>query len=240
VVVREQALEVRAATGTGGWSRAGVALAWTAAVAGIPLGAVSAWALLAGALTVPAAYAGRAIARRDAGRRLLTEARRAPSVAQMASAVADALHAAGLVGAGADRVEVEVEPDGEYRVHLGGASEPESALFATSLEEVLAPLSSPRYVVPRWVVGERARGWRELARIGAGKQAAADGVVWHAVPTALGARAESARVFAEAWDHWVGGGPALYTGSPEGAGVLAAQRGSDPFDVTTVIRRHWS
>jgi hypothetical protein len=32
----------------------------------------------------------------------------------------------------------------------------------------------------------------------------------------------------------------LHDSSPEGAGVLAAQRGSDPFDVTAVIRRHWS
>ena len=43
-----------------------------------------------------------------------------------------------------------------------------------------------------------------------------------------------------AWHRWVGGGPAVYTGSPEGAGVLAAQRGSDPFDVATVMRRHWT
>ncbi|SFC66956.1 Type III restriction enzyme, res subunit [Nocardioides terrae] len=244
VVVREQALEVRAATRPGFWARfgagAGVPVGWAAAVAAVPLGVVSTWTVLAGALTVPAAYAGRAVSRRDAGRRLLDEARRAPSIAQMASAVADALHAAGSTGAGADRVGVEVEPDGEYRVHLAGATEPESALFATSLEEVLAPLSSPRYVVPRWVVSDRARGWRELARIGSRKQVPADGVVWHAVPTTLGTRAENARRFADAWDHWVGGGPALYTGSPEGAGVLAAQRGSDPFDVTTVIRRHWS
>ncbi len=33
--------------------------------------------------------------------------------------------------------------------------------------------------------------------------------------------------------------PMLFTGSPEGAGILAAQRGDDPFAVTTQIRTLW-
>ncbi|MBO0842732.1 MAG: hypothetical protein J2O46_06075, partial [Nocardioides sp.] len=72
----------------------------------------------------------------------------------------------------------------------------------------------------------------------------AHGETWHPVPTALGRRAADAKAYANAFDHWVGGTgtPAglVYTGSPEGAGLLAAQRGSDPFDVTAIIRRHWS
>jgi hypothetical protein len=31
----------------------------------------------------------------------------------------------------------------------------------------------------------------------------------------------------------------VYTGSPEGEGVLVTHRGSDPFDVTTVLRTTW-
>ncbi len=31
----------------------------------------------------------------------------------------------------------------------------------------------------------------------------------------------------------------LFTGSPEGAGIQAAQRGDDPFAVTTQIRTLW-
>jgi hypothetical protein len=31
----------------------------------------------------------------------------------------------------------------------------------------------------------------------------------------------------------------LYANSPEGAGILAAQRGDDPFEVTTQIRTLW-
>ena len=67
-----------------------------------------------------------------------------------------------------------------------------------------------------------------------------DGEVWHPVPTVLGVRAERATAYAAAFDRWVGGGPPVWTGSAEGAGVLAAQRGTDPFDVATVMRRHWS
>ena len=72
------------------------------------------------------------------------------------------------------------------------------------------------------------------------QRARPSGVVWHAVPTVLGINAPRARAFATAWDRWVGPTELLYTGSPEGAGVLAAQEGSDPFAATTVIRRQWS
>ena len=65
------------------------------------------------------------------------------------------------------------------------------------------------------------------------------GEVWHSVPTVLGTRAENAKRFAAAWDRWVGGGEAVYTGSPQGEGVLVTHRGSDPFEATTVLRLHW-
>jgi hypothetical protein len=59
------------------------------------------------------------------------------------------------------------------------------------------------------------------------------------VPSVLGSTGKRAQVFAAAWDHWVGGGPAVYTGSPAGEGVLVTHRGSDPFAVTTVLRTTW-
>jgi len=45
--------------------------------------------------------------------------------------------------------------------------------------------------------------------------------------------------FEAAWNARVSPGAMLYTASPEGAGVLAAQRGDDPFAVTTQIRTLW-
>ena len=54
-----------------------------------------------------------------------------------------------------------------------------------------------------------------------------------------GVNAERAAAYAKAWDHWVGGGEPVYTGSPEGQGILAAQQGTDPFAASTVMRRQW-
>ena len=45
--------------------------------------------------------------------------------------------------------------------------------------------------------------------------------------------------FERAWHGRVSPGPMLFTGSPEGAGILTAQRGDDPFAVTTQIRTLW-
>jgi Leu/Phe-tRNA-protein transferase len=64
-------------------------------------------------------------------------------------------------------------------------------------------------------------------------------VVWHAVPSVLGARRELVDAYAEGWHRWVSPGDPLFTGSPDGAGVLAAQRGDDPFAVETTMRVEW-
>jgi hypothetical protein len=64
-------------------------------------------------------------------------------------------------------------------------------------------------------------------------------IVYHAVPAALSANKKLATAFERAWNTHVSPGKALYTGSPEGAGALAAQRGDDPFALTTQIRTLW-
>ncbi|MGY0386283.1 DEAD/DEAH box helicase [Nocardioides sp. WG-D5] len=172
------------------------------------------------------------------GTRIASQLRRRPSVGAVAAAVADGLHETGQTSAGAGGLEIAVDSDGSYRVHLAGVPEKESALFAASLEEALAPIAAPRYLVSRPVVGDLD----PLAslRLGVSGRHTAEAEAWHAVPTALGRRAADAKTFRAAWERWVGGSGLLYTGSPEGAGLLAAQRGADPFDVTAVIRRHWS
>jgi hypothetical protein len=172
------------------------------------------------------------------GRRMLAAAAEPPSLHRIASAVADALHETGRLPVGAAAVSVEVEPDGEYRCLLRGASEEETLLFASALGEATGPLVRPRYVVPRWVVIGAPTWWRSM--LAAYGRVSADGEVWHPVPTVLGAHADLAAAYSRAWEHWVGGGAAVWTGSPEGAGVLAAQQGSDPFDVVTVMRRQWT
>ena len=160
----------------------------------------------------------------------------------MASAVADALHAAGRLPVGAEAVVVEIEPDDlgvvEYRCRVDGVSEAESDVFATALDEAMGPLVAPRYVVPRWVVTTPATWWaRTRAAYG---RLHADGEVWHPVPTVLGTNAGLAAHYSRAWERWVGGGPPCGRARRKGRGVLAAQQGSDPFDAVSVMRRHWT
>jgi superfamily II DNA or RNA helicase len=168
--------------------------------------------------------------------RAASEAPVSGSFADMAAATADALREAGLVSQGAGALRIEPLPDGDYRVRLTDVPAGESATFATALDEVLSPLAHPRYIVPRLFVEPPAdrHAARRLARGGAPAT-----VVYHAVPTVLGGNARLAGTFAAAWHARVSPGPMLYTGSPEGTGILVAQHGDDPFDVTTQIRTLW-
>jgi hypothetical protein len=163
------------------------------------------------------------------------------SFADMAAATADALRQAGLVSQGPGALRLEPLPEGEYRARLADVSAAESATFAAALDEVLSPLANPRYIVPRLFVAPPAdsRAARRLA-LGRGDGGGVPAtVVYHAVPAVLGGNARLARVFAAAWQARVSPGEMLYTGSPEGTGILAAQRGDDPFAVTTQIRTLW-
>ena len=181
-----------------------------------------------------------AIRLRRAGR--VTAAPSSGSFEDMAAATADALREAGMLSRGSSAVLIEPLPDGSYRARLTDVSAAESATFAAALDEVLSPLAQPRYIVPRLFIAPPAstraalRLTRRHHRPGGGIPAT---VVYHAVPTVLGVNARLARTFARAWNERVSPGALLYTGSPEGAGILAAQRGDDPFDVTTQIRTLW-
>ncbi len=211
---------------------AGVLAALVAGVAGAPL-------LLAGGVVIGlGAAALRVRSHLRHGEELLHAAEEAPSVIRIASAVADGLLAAGLVRRGSDSVEVALDTEGEYRCVLHGVDEAEAQIFADALDEAVSPIGLPRYLLPRWVRTKRDVTWWRSVWAGFGRLKP-DGVVWHAVPSVLGANAERAAAYARAWDHWVGGGEPVYTGSPEGQGILAAQQGTDPFAASTVMRRQW-
>lgn len=176
--------------------------------------------------------------------RQLLKADEAPpsgSLEDMAMAVASALSAAGLVSRDASCVRLEPQPDGGYRARLGDVPAGESATFATALEEVLSPLAQPRYLVPRLFLPRPSsrREARRLAWRRAFGQPVEATVVYHAVPAVLGVNKARATMFASAWRERVSPGEMLYAASPEGAGILAAQRDDDPFAVTTQIRTLW-
>lgn len=160
-----------------------------------------------------------------------------PPLLHLAYAVADGLAACELSRLGAEGVDVRVEPDGSYRCCLADASE----RFALALDELISPMASPRYVIPRYVVRPRkGRERRRRARAWRRGRALPDGVVYHSVPAVLGQNRTRADAFAVAWNRWVSAGDLVYTASAEGEGVLATHRGEDPFAATTVLRVAWS
>lgn len=221
---------------------------WLGAPVALLAGAVSLLALVLVVLVpalgaavlalVPGALLPGAVAAREVGvrrRAVLESARREPDLVQVAWALADGLSAAGLTSRGAGAVQWHVAADGALRFRLETPDPEESAVFADALAELVAPIRAPRYLVPRYVAA--APTTRDLLSPLAAHRPS--GVVWHPVPTVLAVRAELAQAFAGAWQQWVGGGPAVYTGGPEGAGALAASRGTNPLEAGSVLRLGW-
>jgi hypothetical protein len=216
---------ISALLGAGVLSSALTALTWASALLGGLL-------LLAG---------GSLAVRRDrtlrrAGR-LLSGVTGDPPLLWFACAVADGMRASGLARRGAEGVVARVEPDGSYRLSLADVDAETSRRFALALDEVLSPIASPRYLIPRYVL--RSAPVRARARAWLGGTAVADGVVYHAVPAALGQNRGRAAAFATAWNTWVSAGEPVYANTPEGEGVLATHRGEDPLAATTVLRVAW-
>ncbi|CAM3588191.1 DEAD/DEAH box helicase family protein [Nocardioides zeicaulis] len=164
-----------------------------------------------------------------------------PALESVAAAVADGLLAAGLTTAGASALAVDVHPGGEYRFRLA-ATEDDAEVFATAFDEAIGPVGAPRYVVSRYT-GASAPGRPVRTRRGARaalRAARPTGEAWHPVPTVLGRNATLAGHYLAAWRTWVGDGRLLASARPDGAGVVAAVSGEDPFAATTVMRRTWS
>ncbi|GAB3424490.1 DEAD/DEAH box helicase family protein [Flindersiella endophytica] len=215
----------------------------------LPAGVTLAFGLVLLASGVPAAVVGvvvaisatlAAIAAERTGL-LVAEAARPADPVRIAYAVADGLQAAGLAPEGAQAVTAHVDADGEYRIALHTVDADASREFAIALDEVLSPMASPRYVIPRYVLSAPEG---VAARTGSGGallfgRLRPKAVVWHAVPTVLGTNAKRAKAFAEAWERWVSAGQPLYTASPEGEGILASHRGIEPMDATTAMRLSW-
>jgi superfamily II DNA or RNA helicase len=196
--------------------------------------------LLFGTLLALGTHARDAHAR---GRQLHEVAAATPDVPAIAFATAEAMHEAGLIDRGADAVTMTPEESGAWQFHLTGADPATSERYAAALDEVLSAPADPRYLIGRYIVpdpgpGSWARlraGWRRPAR-----WSSANAVAYHAVPTVLADHRRHADAFARAWRRWVSDWPQpIYTRSPEGALLLAAQRGLSPLDACTALRLTW-
>lgn len=160
-----------------------------------------------------------------------------PGTMAYACAVADALHVAGFSPVGADHVEATIDPSGEYRLRLHGVDEATSQVFVTALDELLAPVRSPRYLVERYVFGKPSwvDGWRVLVG-----RMRPDARVWHAVPSVFGTHGKLVRHFDRAWSRWITRSSAVFAHSPEGVAALSTSRGTAPLELVTVLRSAWS
>ena len=213
----------------------GVAVLVAGVLAPVPVAAAVLAAVAAGA-------AVWLLTRGHAAGAMLDTAAGPPGVLRFGYAVADALHGAGLSPRGAESVSVLVEPDGAYRLALGGVPAEVSETFASGLEEVLDPMGDPRYVIARYELVRGSGGWWARAYGGLrwlSGRAPDNPVVYHAVPSVLGANAGLAQAFADSWSRWVSPASATYTGNPTGAGILAAHRGADPFAADVTLRAAW-
>jgi superfamily II DNA or RNA helicase len=164
----------------------------------------------------------------------------AATLRQLAAAVADALHATGGTTVGASAVSVRAGRDGWVRCELE-ADDAQSRLFAACLDELLAPLVDPRWLVSRLVlpVPATAAERRRLAvarTVGRPVDAA---VAWHAVPAELGRSKTTVAAFDDAWHTHVGTGRVVAGREAEGQALVALLRGADPFRLTSRVRAVW-
>ena len=126
------------------------------------------------------------------------------SIRQIALALRDALSAADLIQTDPHRLSVRCEEEqGAVNVALIGATFYEQSLFADSLNELLGPLESPRYMITR----------REGKKID-----------YHAVPALLGARKQTANLLYQAWLKRVSPGELIYTRQTDGRSLLLKAR----------------
>jgi hypothetical protein len=165
-------------------------------------------------------------------------------VGDAARAVLGALRRAGLVSGRltSEAIAVETLADGTMAVAIRDRSAGEdSEIFARALDELFAPVRSPRYLIRRddgrmpslplqivWlplrVVLRRRGGERP---------------VYHAVPTLLGVNRERAEAFAAEWRRWVGGGGLVLARSDEGRGVLALARANRRPTADSLLTERW-
>jgi hypothetical protein len=231
---------------TPGWARGSLAL-----VLGTIAGAGGAAALLGVALGLPLAGVIAAIALvagMGTGLVVRTRAEMArlsdsDTLGAIGRAVADALAVTGRTDgdAGADRVRVLPQRDGYERCLLDGVSETDAGRFADAMEEVLAPLWEPRWVIGRQVVDEAPSVTGAMRVLTGSMPGARTRMVFHAVPGSLAGSRERVAAFEHAWTRWVSPGQrAIRATDPTGEGILAAHRAEDPFRLETQRRTLWT
>jgi len=145
----------------------------------------------------------------------------------MGKAVLSALSEAKLIKLGGE-IHLGDRVGGYLRLFLADAAEDDSETFATAMKELLGPLASPRYVIPRYVDHVRETFWSSLLPEILGrylKRRLRRCAMLHAVPSVLAKNRELVAVFQKHWNRLVSPGQATFTQRGEADSLLAeAQR----------------
>jgi superfamily II DNA or RNA helicase len=129
------------------------------------------------------------------------------SIRQIALTLRDTLCATDLLPGNTNRFPVNCEQmkNGWFAVSLGNADFYEQSLFADCMNELLGPIENPRYLITR------------KAAVGARMD-------FHAVPSVLAKKKETATVFHRFWEKRLGNSELLYTRTPENRPQLLKAR----------------
>lgn len=150
--------------------------------------------------------------------------------------VAEAL-AALRGGAGAEAVAAVVDAQGAYRLRMNTPDDAVAAAFTEAVDELLAPIATPRYLVARHTppAASRRSGWAVL--FGRHRPVAR---TWYPMPAEFARTKAGRAAFAEAWRRWIGPGDMVDTRTPEGEAALLACAGLAAESVHSVVRSAWS
>jgi hypothetical protein len=130
------------------------------------------------------------------------------TIHQIGLAVRDTLCALRLIDEPSTRIPVEsTSLAGEASISIAGGSARDRALFADCLREILSPIENPRFLL-----------LREGRTLGIAR------TDYHAVPTCLGVKKESAELLLAAWRKRVGAAQLIYTRSTENRQLLGRAR----------------
>jgi len=153
--------------------------------------------------------------------------------------VLGALRECGVIEANTD-VDVGTRDGGWVRAHLKEASEEDSRLFATALQDVLGPLRKPRYVIPRsvrklndtWLSSMLPEVLAQYLR-----KADVETVMLHMVPIELARNKERAEVFERHWNLHVSPGSAVYARNEEGEALVREMEATGMTPDTSMHRK---
>ena len=225
-----------------GSTRAAIVAGLSGVGAGATAIATAGVGLLAGAATAGSALvAGAGVLgwAAAAESRRLAEAPNA--LEQLAAAVADALKAAGGAERGSEALRIAPDADGWIRCELDGVPSEQARRFSAALDELLAPLTEPRYLIGRRILTPpTARLARSLFAVRAVVGLPLPGAVaWHPVPRWFAQNQKRLGALTSSWQQHIGPPRLTRADSPDGLAILDLFRGDNPLSLVTQLRTTW-